>query len=180
MTRYALLLRAVNVGGANRIAMKDLATALADAGLEEVRTLLQSGNVLCASDRREAGVTALAEAAIRDGFGLEVTVVVRSAAELARVAASSPFGAPGEELDPTTLHVAFFTAAPTKDAAAVDQSRYAPDAFVVAGRDAYISYPNGSGRSKLTLAALERDLGVPGTARNWSTVQRLAELAGST
>lgn len=174
MTDYALLLRAVNVGGRNAVAMKALAAALTDAGLDDVTTVLQSGNVLCRCAKREGSVATLARAAIEEAFGLDVHVVVRSRQELAAVVAANPFLAGGEVRDPRTLHVAFLEKRPSTDPASVDQGRFAPDAFVVAGRDAYLSYPNGSGRSKLTLASLERALGVLGTARNWRTVQRLA------
>jgi uncharacterized protein (DUF1697 family) len=176
VTAYAVLLRAVNVGGRNRLAMPELCAALAAAGLKDVSSLLQSGNVLCRSSEPEGAVAALARGAIADALGLDVGVVVRSAAEMADVAAASPFLAPGEERDPKTLHVAFLASAPLVDPDTIDQARFAPDTFTVLGREAYLSYPGGSGRSKLTLAVLERALGVEGTARNWSTVQRLAGL----
>ena len=93
------------------------------------------------------------------------------------VAAKNPFVRRGETRDPKTLHVAFLEKAPAKAAVAkLDPDRSPPDAFGVRGREVYLSYPNGSGRTKLSLSYLERVLGVEGTARNWRTVQRLAEL----
>ena len=108
---------------------------------------------------------------------MRIAVVVRSGAELAAVAGRNPFLAAGADRDPATLHVAFLSERPAAAAmATLDPDRSPPDAFAVDGREVYLSYPNGSGRSRLTLDYLERRLGVEGTARNWRTVQRLAAL----
>jgi uncharacterized protein (DUF1697 family) len=181
VTAYVALLRAVNVGGRNSVSMAALREALAGRGLDDVSTVLQSGNVLFSSSKSEAAVAKLVQGTIAETFGIDGAVVVRSAAEVAAVAAHNPFLQSGEERDPKTLHVAFLEAAPARAAVAkLDPVRSPPDAFDVRGREVYLSYPDGSGRSKLTLAYLERVLGVEGTARNWRTVerigQRLAEL----
>jgi len=175
VTAYVALLRAVNVGGKNRVPMAPLREALAARGLEDVTTILQSGNVLCRSGQRQSAVAKVVAEAIEDAFGLQIGVVVRSTAELADVVGGNPFLANGRDLDPRSLHVAFLEKRPAAAAvAALDSRRSPPDAFAVRGRDVYLSYPNGSGRSRLTLDYLERVLGVQGTARNWRTVQRLA------
>lgn len=171
------LLRAVNVGGKNRLPMAGLRAALRSNGLERVETILQSGNVLCRSAEPEFAVAARIRTAIEEEFGLCVGVVVRSAAEIAAVVGANPFLAAGQELDPATLHVAFLAAPPAAAAVATLAPDHSPpDSFVVAGRDVYLSYPDGSARTRLTLAYLERRLGVEGTARSWRTVQRLAAL----
>jgi uncharacterized protein (DUF1697 family) len=177
VTAYVALLRAVNVGGRNSLSMPKVRDALAGRGLDEVTTVLQSGNVLFTSSKAEAAVTKLVRDAVAEEFGLEGAVVVRSAAEIAAVAAGNPFVKKGESRDPKTLHVAFLEKPPAKAAVAkLDPDRSPPDAFEVRGREIYLSYPNGSGRTKLDLSYLERVLGVQGTARNWRTVQRLAEV----
>jgi uncharacterized protein (DUF1697 family) len=178
MTAYVAFLRAVNVGGRNKVPMARLRDALADAGLEEVATVLQSGNVVFRSRKSAAAVAKAVAGAIEEAFALNIGVVIRSAAELAAVAANNPFLDGGDDdRDPKSLHVAVLSARPTAAAVAkLDPRRSPPDAFVVHGREVYLSYPNGSGRSKLTLDYLEKTLGVPGTARNWRTVQRLATL----
>ena len=103
--------------------------------------------------------------------------MIRSAAELAAVAASNPLLATEPNRDPKTLHVAFLSARPTAAASAkLDPDRSPPDAFAVEGCEVYLSYPNGSGRTRLTLDYLERTLSIRGTARSWRTVQRLATL----
>jgi uncharacterized protein (DUF1697 family) len=177
MTAFVAFLRAVNVGGKNKVPMARLRDALGSAGLAEVATVLQSGNVVFHSRKSSKAVAKTVEATIEETFGLQIVVVIRSAAELAAVATANPFldAEPGREAK--TLHVAFFSARPTAAAIAkLDADRSAPDAFAVHGREVYLSYPNGSGRTKLTLDYLERTLGVRGTARNWRTVQRLAML----
>ena len=103
--------------------------------------------------------------------------MIRSAAELAAVAATNPFLDTEPDRDARTLHVAFLSKRPAAAAVAkLDPHRSPPDAFAVLGREVYLSYPDGSGRSRLTLDYLERALGVTGTARNWRTVRRLATL----
>jgi len=177
MTAYVALLRAVNVGGRNSVSMPKLRESLAERGLDDVSTVLQSGNVLFTSSKSETAVTKLVREVIVDAFGIEGAVLVRSGAEMAAVAKKNPFVKRGEERDPKTLHVAFLEKRPTKAAVAkLDPDRSPPDAFEVRGREVYLSYPNGSGRTKLGLSYLESVLGVEGTARNWRTVQRLAEL----
>ena len=177
MTAYVALLRAVNVGGKNRVPMVELRAALSERGFEHVSTVLASGNVLFRSAEPELAAAARVGDAIEEAFGLRVGVVVRSSAELAAVYGRNPFIATGREVDPATLHVAFLSAhLATAAVATLDPNRSPPDTFVVDGREVYLSYPNGSGRSRLTLDYLERRLGTQGTARNWRTVERLAAL----
>jgi uncharacterized protein (DUF1697 family) len=175
VTTYVALLRGVNVGGKNLVPMARLRSALEKRGIEGVTTILQSGNVVLRSAKGEKAVAALLGDTIDDAFGLRVTVAVRSEAQLAGVASTNPFLEEGDSRDPSSLHVAFLTTRPAAAAIArLDPDRSPPDAFAVAGREVYLSYPAGSGRTRLTLDYLERMLGVEGTARNWRTVQRLA------
>ena len=177
MTAFVAFLRAVNVGGNNKVPMARLRDALGSAGLEEVTTVLQSGNVVFRSRKSSKAVAKTVEATIEETFGLQIGVVIRSAAELAAVAATNPFLSGEPDPDPKRLHVVFFSARPAAAAVAkLDPDRSPPDAFAVHACEAYLSYPGGSGRSRLTLDYLEKTLGVRGTARNWRTVQRLATL----
>jgi uncharacterized protein (DUF1697 family) len=177
MTRYIAFLRAVNVGGKNRLSMAELRNALTADGLEHVSTVLQSGNVLFHSAEPEHAAAATVGDTIEKAFGMHIGIVVRAAAELTAIADRNPFLATGKTLDPARLHVAFLSDRPAAAAVAMlDPDRSPPDAFVVDGREVYLSYPNGSGRTRLTLDYLERRLKVRGTARNWRTVERLAAL----
>jgi uncharacterized protein (DUF1697 family) len=172
---HVAFLRAVNVGGRNRLSMAELRTALGDEGLSNVSTVLQSGNVLFDTDRPAEDARDLIEEVVGRAFGLRVCVLVRTAPELEAIARHNPYLASGVSRDPATLHVAFLTEAPVAEATEkVEPDRFLPDSFVVQGREIYLSYPNGSGRSRLTLDYLERRLGTQGTARNWRTVLRLA------
>jgi uncharacterized protein (DUF1697 family) len=171
---YVALLRGVNVGGSRKLPMKELAALLGSLGLEDVVTYIQSGNAVFrapAGGRAELGRRI--ERAIEQAVGLDVTVVLRTPAELAKVLESNPFGA-----DVAKLHVVFLGARPTKAAAArLDPERSPPDEFRLVGAEIYVRFPGGSGRSKLSNDYFERTLGVRATMRNWRTVTKLLELA---
>lgn len=173
MSTTVALLRGVNVGGRNRLAMGDLVALFESLGLRDVRTYIQSGNVLFSSGR---GVTAdRLSAAIGQRFGLSAAVVLRRADELARVVAGNPFGSSA----PETLHVGFLERAPAPSVtASLDPNSWAPEEFALVGTEVYLRLPNGMGRAKLP-SALERSLKTAITFRNWRTLRTLAELAAS-
>ena len=178
MTLVVALLRGVNVGGHARLPMADLRSALTRFGFVGVQTHLQSGNIII--DPESPGLRQLPttlETVIADQFGLVVRVIVRSKKELAGMAAKHPLGA--GQSDHSRLHVIFLERAPGADrVAGLDPNRSPPDSFEVRGREIFLSYPNGQGRSKLSLDYFERELGVAGTARNWNTVTKLVEMMG--
>jgi uncharacterized protein (DUF1697 family) len=172
--RMVALLRGVNVGGRNMVPMAALRQAFASLGLDEVTTYIQSGNVLfrAASGREEALAERLTHHLHRT-FGPHLTLVLRSAEELARVAASSPFDP--SQVDTARLMVFFLGARPAPGAiAALDPDRSPPDAFKVVGREIHAHCPNGFAKTKLTVDYFERRLGTVATARNWRTVNALA------
>lgn len=171
MTRYVALLRGVNVGGANRLAMADLRALVERLGFDRVETFIQSGNVLFdAAGRVEP---ARLERALADELGLAVDVVVRSSAQLAGIVAANPF----TQRDPATLHVAFLAEPPAGSLErTLERDRFLPDEFALAAGELFLCLPTGMGRAKLP-GYLGRALAVSMTARNWKTVCRLAELA---
>jgi uncharacterized protein (DUF1697 family) len=177
MARHVVLLRGINVGAHNRLAMSALREALEDAGFDDVRTHLQSGNVLLTSTASSKRVAADCEKLIQARFGLEIPVVVRSGRELAAVVRRDPLG--DVAVDPKRYQVSFLTAKPDAEvedrlsAAAAEAER-----FVVAGREIYAWHPDGVARSKLWALLAGKGLGVTATARNWTTVTKLLELAG--
>lgn len=173
MTTYVALLRGVNVGGSNKVPMADLRAMFETNGMVDAQTLIQSGNVVFAASGTEAALVARIEAAIAETFSLSITVMVRSKAHLARALANDPFA----DAPPNLAHVAFLSAKPAaKAVAALDPDRSPPDAFRVRGREVYLHYPNGSGRSKLSGDYLERVLGVRATVRNRNTIGKLLEM----
>jgi uncharacterized protein (DUF1697 family) len=174
--RYAVLLRGINLGAVNRIAMPELRELLAAAGFEDVRTYLQSGNVVLTSKAKAAQVARATERAIGERLGLEIPVVVRTRNELAKVVQRDPLG--DVATDPKRYQVSFLSA--KLDTAAVRrlEARAVPSERLVAiGRELYAWHPAGVARSKLWAALAGRGLGVTATARNWTTVTSLLALA---
>lgn len=179
MTRWVALLRGINVGRANRFAMVDLRSTVQSLGFENVATYIQSGNVVFDSPgSNSSGEEALAARvgrAIAEQHGLEVPVVVRTGDELCRIATAHP--AAETEIDPKLLHILFLDREPGHDMGTpIDPQRYQPDRWTMAGREVFVTYPNGSARSKLTIDVFERALGAVATARNLNTVRKLASM----
>jgi uncharacterized protein (DUF1697 family) len=173
--RCAALLRGVNVGGRNKIAMADLRRILSGLGHADVVTHLQSGNAVFTSGLPSRQLEADIGEAIEREVGLRCAVMVRTGPELAAVIAGHPLGQEPE--NPSRYFVTFLAAAPDPARAGefcrLDLS---PERAWVAGREAYLWIPQGAADAKLTNTFVERRLGVAGTARNWNTVRKLAEL----
>lgn len=173
------LLRAVNVGGRG-LKMEGLKTLAKDLGLQNARTLLQSGNLVFDYDRAADGALEKrleAEAAAR--FGFQTDFLVRTAAEWRAIIAANPFAQAARD-DPSHLVVMPLKTAPAAGGLpALRAAINGPERVEIVGRAAYLVYPDGIGRSKLTLAVIERRLGVRGTGRNWNTALKLAEMAGA-
>ena len=172
--RFVAMLRAINVGGRNRLSMRVLADLAAGLGHREVVTHLQSGNVVFvpAVPSEEEISRELASRLSELGMS-KVDVMVRSGDEMATVARANPLGG-----DPQGWHVTFLAEPPDPARlAALDPLTGAPDRLLVAGRDVYLSCAGRYSDSVLTNSFLERRLGVRATTRNWATVTRLAELA---
>jgi uncharacterized protein (DUF1697 family) len=171
MPRCVALLRAVNVGGRNKVPMGQLRALFEELGHTDVTTYIQSGNVVFTASRKvtEADL----EAAMAEHFGFHVDVMVRTAAEMRAVVGRHPF----PEVDVATVHVGFLASAPAaKVVAGLDVARFAPEEVTFSGREMYLHLPNGMGRAKLP-TYLDRRLAVAWTARNWKTVLKLLELA---
>jgi uncharacterized protein (DUF1697 family) len=176
--RWAALLRGVNVGGHNRLPMADLRETLTAAGLTDVRTYIQSGNVVFDAEPAgawdEISLASMISSAIAASSGLTVPVVIRPVDELARIVGEHPdTGGPVPE---KWLHV-FLLDGPTAGGSVPEAERYHPDRIVFGEREVYVTYPEGSGRSNLTIDVIERAFGVTATARNLTTIGRLVTLA---
>jgi uncharacterized protein (DUF1697 family) len=173
--KYAAVLRGVNVGGRNKLPMTELRELMESLGCDGVVTYIQSGNAVFATELAADAAAGAIEELIGERFGLSVRVLLRTSDELAAIAAANPFL--GRD-DPAKLHVVFLEAPPDPDTvASLDPARSPGDEFTLSGREIFIHYRHGSGRSKLTLDWFERSLGVAGTARNWNTLLKLQELA---
>jgi uncharacterized protein (DUF1697 family) len=174
---FVALLRGINVGGRALIRMAELRELFEALGFDDVETYIQSGNVVFSSPA--AGTTTIAariEDAIAREHGLRPAVILRTPRELATITTSNPLLARGAP-EPK-LHVVFLDRAPAKEAGArLDPERSPGDQLALRGRELFLDLATGAGRSKLTLAYLERTLGVRGTQRSWRTVLALAELS---
>jgi uncharacterized protein (DUF1697 family) len=158
--------------------MPDLRALFASLGAEDVATHVQSGNVIFKSADGPGKLTETIEKRIRRDLGLSVTVLVRTRAQLAKVLAGNPYANGGKAS--TKLHVTFLAAKPEiVRIRELDPERAEPDEFQVVGQEIYLHCPNGYGRSKLTNAYFEKQLGVAATTRNWKTVTKLAELVSA-
>ena len=178
MTHVALL-RGINVGGKNMLPMKDLVGMFDAAGCTDVRTYIQSGNVIFeAPAGAPAGTQEIAEAvkaSIEKRFGFRIPVILRTSQQLRKAIRDNPFLAAVE--DPKALYVYFLADLPNARAiSALDPGRSAPDAFHARGQEIYLHLPNGMARTKLTNAYFDAKLSTVCTARNWATVLKLADL----
>ena len=177
MPVWVSLLRGVNLGARNQVNMPRLREALSVNGFADVRTYVQSGNVVASSRHRSPDrVAAAVRAVVLEHFGVDAPVVVRTPEQLRAVLAWCPF--PAAVSSPTTLHVVHLATDPPSDRVeALLAQDCGPDAVAVRGREAVIAYAGTMHRSRLQHATVTRRLGVDGTARNWRTLTALVELA---
>jgi len=175
--KHVVLLRGINIGPRNRIAMPALRDALEQAGFTDVRTHLQSGNVVLESRAKPEAVRRTVEQLIERQFGLEIAVVVRTRAQLAAVVKRNPLGQVATE--PKRYQVTFLDKKlSAKIAKELEQTAAADERVVVTGREVYAWHPKTIARSKLWSKLAGKNLGVTATSRNWTTVEALLELAG--
>jgi uncharacterized protein (DUF1697 family) len=171
-------LRGINVGGKNKLPMKRLVELFLAAGCEDVRTWIQSGNVVfAASPALAKRLPTTIGTALREQLGLEVPVVTRTAVELRAAVRANPFLDQGAE--ERALSVGFLADRPSRARVSkLDPQRSPPDAFSVRGREVYLHCPNGVARSKLTNAYFDSTLATISTFRNWKTTSKLLEMVG--
>jgi uncharacterized protein (DUF1697 family) len=176
MPTYISLLRAINVAGHNRVKMSALEAALEGLGFEQVKTYLQSGNVVFHLAKPRANLSETVEARIRSAFGLSISVISRTEEELSNIIQKNPF-LKESGVDPSKLHVAFLASAPTAAVEKLDRLRAEPDRYRYRGHEVYLYCPQGYGRTKLSNLAIEKALAVRATTRNWRTASQLYQMA---
>lgn len=176
MTRHVVLLRGINVGRHKRIKMGDLRALLAGAGYDAVRTHGQSGNVVLTAGAEPDDVARRTATLIAEHFGFPVDIVVRTAEALEEALAANPLGAVAE--DPAKHLVVFLSEEPDPAGVqALEEEDFAPDVFAVRGRDVHLWCPDGVQDSRAAKVLTGTRLAPVATARNWSTVTKLAETA---
>lgn len=171
------LLRGVNVGGHNMIKMDALRALYESLQLRDARTYVQSGNVVFRAKERDlAQLAKRIQNGIERTFGFRPEVILRTAAEMRGVIARNPF-AKRSDIVPGKLVVSFLAGDPGKEVREqVLKIKTGPEELRMEGRELYIYFPDGMGRSKLP-PVLERTLKMPGTARNWNSVTKLMEMS---
>jgi uncharacterized protein (DUF1697 family) len=170
--RQVLLLRGINLGPNRRVPMPELRDLFGDAGYGDVRTYVQSGNIIVSSEAKPAELEREASRLIAERFGFDVPVVARTRDELAAVVAGDPLGDVAD--NPKRYQVSFLDAPLGDDVAERLRALVAdPEALVIDGREIYAWHPEGVARSKLWNGLAGKGLGVTATARNWTTVTTL-------
>lgn len=178
MAKYISILRGINVSGQKKIKMAQLREHYTSLGFEDVTSYIQSGNVFFNSQIDDIPtLVSMIETMIRENYGFEVPIIIRTADDLEKVIETNPHTHVPEEKFNVYI-VTFLEEAPTAEACAqIPEIGPADEQTVIVGREVYTFYPNGSGRSKMTTNYFEKKLGVTATARNWKSVRKLLELA---
>jgi len=176
MTVHVALLRGINLGANRRVAMGDLRELLARHGYEDVRTHLQSGNVILSAGVAPATLERDLARLIADGLGVQAPVIVRTRDELAEVVERNPLA--GVADDPKRYQVSFLSAEPAREVVrALEGADVEPERIAISGREIYVWHAGGIQRSPAAKLVTDARLGVTATARNWNTVTKLLELA---
>jgi uncharacterized protein (DUF1697 family) len=172
------MLRGVNVGGHNKIKMEALRALYESLKLRDAQTYVQSGNVIFRTDERDMSRLAKRiEDGIERKFGFRPDVILRTAAEMRDVVARNPF-AKRRGIEPGKLLVSFLASDPGQEGREkVRQMKCDPEEMRIEGREIYIYFPNGAGRSKLNWAGLGKMLKTTATGRNWNSVTKMLEMA---
>ena len=174
MIRYVALLRGINVGGNKKILMADLRKLITDLGFSDVATLLQSGNaVFTAKNQKPDQVVRALETAIVAELGMSVRCLVRTAAEMRAIVAGNPLA---EVARDNARYLVTFLSAPL-DGVPPDPDEFAPEQFRVVGREIYMWLPAGIRDAKLARVNWDRRYKVVASARNWSTITKLSDMA---
>jgi uncharacterized protein (DUF1697 family) len=174
--RFVALLRGINLGARNRLAMADLRRLLEELGYADVRTHLQSGNAVFTAPTRSARQVERDVEGALSAHGLPVRVLVRTAAQVRDVVAADPLG---DRADDPARYMVIFLEKPVSKAAldGLDPGKYEPEVLVASGKHLYLWLPRGTHASRLPALLSEQRLGGATTMRNWRTVTALAEMA---
>ena len=175
MRAFIALFRGINVGGKNKLPMKDLASLMEGMGLKNVSTYIQSGNVVFqAVSSKDSGLATKIKDSIVERYGFRPELIILDKTAIDKAISENPFSEADSE--PNTVHLTFLSALPINpDVKALERIRKPSERFALKGQVFFLHAPDGIGRSKLA-ARIERSLGVSGTARNWRTVLKLQEM----
>jgi uncharacterized protein (DUF1697 family) len=174
---YIALLRGINVGGNNKLPMKDLAALFERAGCQNVSTYIQSGNVVFRVEAKLAkNLAETMNKAVLKAFKIDIPFIIRDAASLKKTIKATPYSK--YTADPKLVHVGFLADKPTSEkVAALESQKFAPDEFQLVGQEVHFYFPKGMGKSKLTSQYFDSRLKTTITIRNWNTVTELLQMA---
>lgn len=173
------MLRGVNLGPHNRIKMDALRALCTSLKFEDVRTYVQSGNVIFRSkqQKNEAEVAKKVQSAIEREYGFRPEVIIRTPEQMRQTIQANPFGQ-RVKMEPSKVLVTFLASEPDAEArAALSKLKEYPEELHLEGRELFIYFPNGAGKSKLPWSSLDKRLKTAGTARNWNSVLQILEIA---
>lgn len=181
MPIFVSMLRGVNVGPHHRIKMEDLRRLYASLKFENPRTFIQSGNVIFhTKERNSTKLARQIQDALEAKFGFRPEVILRTLEEMKNALAANPF-AKRKDVEPAKLLVTFLSAAPGPEAqSTLDSLKHHPEELHLIGRELYIYFPDGAGKTKLPWSQVERLLKVTGTARNLNSVEKMIAMADGT
>lgn len=178
MTRYALLLRGVNVGTKNSLPMAELRSMLTNLGCSAVQTYVQSGNAVFDTKLSEAALTKAIERALETYMGRPIATTLRTLKQLKSIIDGNPYEKVATKS--AYLCVTFLSHTPTKaEVARLHEQDWKPELFQIVGKEIYTWHPNGQGRSPLAAALAKLPLRGAVTTRNWNTVHKLVEMLES-
>lgn len=175
MNAYVALFRGINVGGKNKLPMKELVSLMEATGLKNVRSYIQSGNVVFrVASSKGSGLAEKIQDSILERHGFRPELLLLDGAAIDRAIADNPF--PEADAEPSTVHLTFLSALPkSPDIGALESLRGPNERFLLRGQVFYLHAPDGIARSKLA-ARIEKAVGVVGTSRNWRTVRKIEEM----
>lgn len=171
-------LRGVNVGGKKKVKMDQLVDVYDVLGFADIRTYLQSGNVLCSTSKiSNAALQRKIEKGLESELELDVTVLCRTSREMGLVVKNNPY-LKKKNVDESKLHVTFLKEAPADNAVAeLSKEKFGKEEFAIDGATVYVHCPAGYGKAKLNNNFFEERLGVDATTRNWKTVNKLHDMS---
>jgi uncharacterized protein (DUF1697 family) len=172
MPRFISLLRGINISGQKQIRMADLTALYEGSGFSDVRTYIQSGNVVFNARGKAGSLSKKIQGAVQKRYGFNVQTLVMTANEFAEVVKSNPF-LKSHANETSALYITFLFAKPYVDFASIDLPKSGDEDAKLHKGHVYFYGPNGYGRTKLNNNYFERVLKVPATTRNWKTVQTL-------
>jgi uncharacterized protein (DUF1697 family) len=177
MTTYISLLRGINVSGQKKIQMKELKSLYESLGLENVITYIQSGNVIFScGEKNELKLVDLISNKIRDVFGFDVSVVIRSKDDWVKIIKNNTL-INRKDIDPQKLYVTLLSQITSRiNTDVLDKVKHNSEEYVVGEREIYLYCPEGYGRTKLSNNYIENKLKIGATTRNWNTVYKLFEI----